>query len=181
MDTLKAKINKIKKYNIMSLFNIKDVLNGFLNRLDNTIVLTINTDGLWQENEKGFFEHNIYLNNNNIKDYLNLSASEIFRNKHKLAGFKVIAKKYDKAADRYAWYSNANSDYISVTEPAKEMEIDYYQFYAQLYLNTHNLYINDDSVEARVKYSLYLCFDVYGNLLGDESYINIQPDPYYNS
>ena len=180
MDILKAKINRIKKYNIASLFSIKDILNRIYSRLGNTIVLKIDTENLWQENEKGFFEHRIYLNNDNIKDYLNFSASEIFKNKHNIDGFKVIAKRYDKAADRYAWYSNINRDYVGVYEPSKEMGIDYYQLYAQLYLNRHNLYTNDTILDARIEYTLNLAFDTNGNLLEDESYIQIEPDPDHN-
>ena len=93
MDVLRAQINKIKRYNIHSLFNVKNILNKILDRMSTTIICRVDITNLIEYGEL-FQDFNIYLTKDNFKDYFNLSIEEIWRNIYSIDTFKFATKCY---------------------------------------------------------------------------------------
>lgn len=177
MNVLRAQINKIKRYNIYSLFNVKNILNKILDKLSNTIICKVEITGL-MEYGKLFRDFDIPLTKSNFKNYFNLSIEDIWKNRYNIDTFKFQIYYYDKDADgwHYRTFNNSVND-VCLSAPLIEMGVDYYQLY--LTIQGPEVFDHDDEgrwYKGHQVYTVYLNFTKNGELIENESKIDFSCD-----
>lgn len=177
MDVLRAQINKIKRYNIYSLFNVKNILNKILDKLSNVIVCRVDVTDILRYYEL-FQDFNIYLTKDNFKNYFNLSIEDVWKNLHNINTFKFLTKCYinDDEGYHYKTYTNPTNE-IDIFTILSESNIKHYSWSAEVIGPEVHRY-NEEGIffTGKHRYSVHLEFTENGELFEEESYISFYCD-----